>query len=149
MPDVKKLAGGAPVPAEILVNVDHETIEGDGSEQFPLRAIGGSSLFPVLAVQTPAIAATSLLESGFTNVFNLANGGAQKLRLPSAGVVPNGTQVKIVFENGQDGSSLQYVVAGGDSVHGILITQNFSGGSGAYGTDAFVSDGANTWWEVV
>jgi len=149
MPDIKKLAGGAPVPAEILVNVDHETIEGDGSENFPLRAVGGSSLFPVLPVATPGIGATVDLVASKTNAFNLTNGGAQKLRLPSALSVPNGTQFKIVFENGQDGSTLQYLATGDDTVNGVLLSQTFSGGSGAYGTDSFVSDGASTWWQVI
>lgn len=61
MPDVKIIAGGAPVPDKILINVDHETIEGDGSMEFPLRAVGEST--PLLhfegqATDVPLVADT-------------------------------------------------------------------------------------------
>jgi hypothetical protein len=43
MTDVVTLAGGAPTKSDILVNADQETIVGDGSIEFPLRAVGGGS----------------------------------------------------------------------------------------------------------
>jgi len=140
--------GGEIVPAPILVNTDGETIEGDGSLENPLRAVGGGGgLFPVQAVITLGHAATGQLAANETSPFDLTNGGAQKVQLPAASSVPNGTQAKFVYENGQDGSSLQIIGTGGDTVRGVLTTINFSGGSGAYGSDTYTSDGVSTWWE--
>jgi hypothetical protein len=148
MPDVKKLHGGAPVASDILVNVDHVTIDGDGSEGHPLHVIGGGGTFPVLPTVKPAVGGTALLVVNKTNIIDLTNGGTQKLRLPPADASSNGTQLKFVFINGQDGSSIQIIGTGGDTIHAVLLTTNFSGGSGAYGTDAYTSDGASAWWEV-
>lgn len=46
MPDVQIRAGGAPTDSLILVNTDGETITGDGSIEFPLRAIAGEAGAP-------------------------------------------------------------------------------------------------------
>lgn len=42
MPDVKVTDNGPPVPSTILVNVDNETVFGDGSLEHPLRASGAA-----------------------------------------------------------------------------------------------------------
>jgi len=41
MPDVQPLSGGAPVDVLVLVNVDEQTVFGNGSPQSPLRTNGG------------------------------------------------------------------------------------------------------------
>lgn len=155
MTDVKKLSGGAPVDSTILVNVDHVTIDGDGSENHPLRAIGGvGGGLPVAATQKPVHAGTVPLAAGHTNVVDLTNGGIVALDFPKANSVANGTLLAFVGINPQTGAGngFQYSAASGDtlSLVGLTGETTFSGELFVNQfTSLFVSDGVSTWWELL
>lgn len=59
MPDVKIRNGGAPTDSLILVNTDGETIVGDGSIDFPLRATGSGTARQVFLYQALGTEGTS------------------------------------------------------------------------------------------
>ncbi len=144
MPQVQILRGGAPVKNTILVNVDNETVLGDGSIEDPLRAPGGAGAITTEHVEITAgtgavdpaktvsfVAYTGLIpEDPSSEIVTLADGttdGQQKeILLGSA----NNIQWRITPDNfaNSPGSFIQFTTGG---TGGALLTWDATAGNWA------------------
>lgn len=96
-PNVQVLRGGAPVPSKILVNVDNETVFGDGSIENPLRApgAGGTPTVQNLSVQLAGGALNPAADVAFVTFDSGGGGGPATVNLTLADGTVDGQQITI------------------------------------------------------
>lgn len=120
MPNVQILRGGAPVKNTILVNVDDETVMGDGSIENPLRAIGGGGAITTEHIEFPP---TSAVDPDVTVTFVGYDGLIPEISNPFPVTLADGAT---------DGQQKQVIFSGAVNVQWRLTPANFANSPGSY-----------------
>lgn len=119
-PSVQILRGGAPVKNTILVNVDDETVTGDGSIENPLRAVGGGGAITTEHIEVPE---TDDLDPAITVTFVAYNGLVPEISNPFPVGLADGTT---------DGQQKEVIFASATNVQWRLTPANFANSPGSY-----------------
>ena|SRR5579859_983455 len=140
--------GVATLNGSSLVN-QHSIFEGQPNGVATLNATSGLTLtellFPVSSVQTIGFTATTAFSVWLCNSNTV---GTFSATLPTANTVPNGFRLSFINLSPTNTNHVSIVVGGGNSIFANGGTTLTNGGS-IFQSSTFITDGVNTWYQIV